>query len=177
MQRLVKGRTVLVIAHRLSTIQARGAAVVVGGPLPGVGWPWMGGGEQACPQLRSCTDVHAPAVCLLALAAALPSCAGAGSFARPLCLHLLLWAKPSVLHRAHPRGLTNPPPALIDPPRTLTGPPRTLTYPKPTPQSANQIVVMAGGKVVEVGTHEELSATSQHYEELMKAQELMLAST
>jgi len=45
-----------------------------------------------------------------------------------------------------------------------------------TIQGANQIVVMAGGRVVEVGTHAQLSATSKHYDELMKAQELMLAT-
>jgi len=43
-------------------------------------------------------------------------------------------------------------------------------------QSANQIVVMAGGQIVEVGTHAQLSSTSTHYDELMKAQELILAT-
>ncbi|KAF5827722.1 P-loop containing nucleoside triphosphate hydrolase protein [Dunaliella salina] len=45
-----------------------------------------------------------------------------------------------------------------------------------TIQNADQIVVMAGGRVVEAGTHLQLSATSTHYDELMKAQELMLAT-
>lgn len=46
-----------------------------------------------------------------------------------------------------------------------------------TVQSAHQIVVMANGKAVEVGTHEELQLRSKEYGELMKAQELILAST
>jgi len=46
-----------------------------------------------------------------------------------------------------------------------------------TVQSADQIVVMARGSVVEVGSHAELSARSDSaYLELMKAQELILAS-
>eukprot|EP00983_Pelagomonas_calceolata_P052919 1143069-Pelagomonas_calceolata.AAC.2 len=36
--------------------------------------------------------------------------------------------------------------------------------------------LLVRGRVVEVGTHAQLSATSKHYDELMKAQELMLAT-
>lgn len=44
-------------------------------------------------------------------------------------------------------------------------------------QSADQIVVMANGAVVEVGTHAELSTKlNSSYLELMAAQELILAS-
>ncbi|GAX74240.1 hypothetical protein CEUSTIGMA_g1689.t1 [Chlamydomonas eustigma] len=46
-----------------------------------------------------------------------------------------------------------------------------------TVQSADQIVVMSKGQVAEVGTHEELSSNGAYYNELMKAQELILAST
>ncbi|GFH21402.1 uncharacterized protein HaLaN_18703 [Haematococcus lacustris] len=46
-----------------------------------------------------------------------------------------------------------------------------------TVQTADQIVVMADGRAVEVGTHLELSAKQgSRYNELMKAQELILAS-
>lgn len=45
------------------------------------------------------------------------------------------------------------------------------------PQAADQIVVMASGRVVEVGTHAELSSRpGSAYDELMRAQELILAS-
>lgn len=46
-----------------------------------------------------------------------------------------------------------------------------------TVQAADQIVVMAGGRVMELGTHAELSARpGSAYGELMRAQELILAS-
>jgi len=122
---------------------------------------------------------------LLALIAAPPSSAGANSCARPLCCGQITStalcvpghfaaARPQALHSAYQAAL------LRQTTSTALNVPTDEFGPPPTPgpaQSANQIVVMAGGKVVEVGTHEELSATSQHYAELMKAGELMLAST
>eukprot|EP00798_Chlamydomonas_sp_ICE-L_P020428 gene20428-27216_t len=46
-----------------------------------------------------------------------------------------------------------------------------------TVMNADQIVVMANGKVADVGSHEELSERSTIYNDLMNFQELILAST
>jgi ATP-binding cassette subfamily B (MDR/TAP) protein 8 len=46
-----------------------------------------------------------------------------------------------------------------------------------TVQSADQIVVMANGQVVEQGTHEQLLALDGHYSQLMRSQDLILGAS
>lgn len=46
-----------------------------------------------------------------------------------------------------------------------------------TVQSADQIVVMKSGQVVEKGTHNELLAKNGHYSELMSSQEMILGAS
>lgn len=46
-----------------------------------------------------------------------------------------------------------------------------------TVQSADQIVVMANGVIVEKGTHEQLLAREGHYSQLMSSQEMILGAS